>query len=99
MDWVTGLPPGGDKSYNTCLVIFDRFGETPIFLPCQNNDTAMDTALLVWNRVVSWIGIFTNTISYRDHKFTSALWTNSHQLFWNKAILLYSLPPTNQWSS
>ncbi|MBW0468708.1 hypothetical protein O181_008423 [Austropuccinia psidii MF-1] len=23
MDWVTGLPPGGDRSYNECLVIFD----------------------------------------------------------------------------
>ncbi|MBW0509165.1 hypothetical protein O181_048880 [Austropuccinia psidii MF-1] len=23
MDWVTGLPPGGDKSYNSCLVIVD----------------------------------------------------------------------------
>ncbi|MBW0506185.1 hypothetical protein O181_045900 [Austropuccinia psidii MF-1] len=25
MDWVTGLPPGGDRSYNACLVIFERF--------------------------------------------------------------------------
>ncbi|MBW0555681.1 hypothetical protein O181_095396 [Austropuccinia psidii MF-1] len=23
MDWVTGLPPGGDKSYNACIVIVD----------------------------------------------------------------------------
>ncbi|MBW0499726.1 hypothetical protein O181_039441 [Austropuccinia psidii MF-1] len=25
MDWVTGLPPGGDRSYNSCLVVVDRF--------------------------------------------------------------------------
>ncbi|MBW0571058.1 hypothetical protein O181_110773 [Austropuccinia psidii MF-1] len=25
MDWVSGLPPGGDQSYNACLVIVDRF--------------------------------------------------------------------------
>ncbi|MBW0532704.1 hypothetical protein O181_072419 [Austropuccinia psidii MF-1] len=25
MDWVAGLPPGGDRSYNACLVIVDRF--------------------------------------------------------------------------
>ncbi|MBW0570835.1 hypothetical protein O181_110550 [Austropuccinia psidii MF-1] len=81
MDWVAGLPPGGDRSYNACLVIVDRFSETPIFLPCQKDDTAMDTALLIWNRVVSWSGIFTNIISDRDLKFTSALWTNLHQLF------------------
>ncbi|MBW0539597.1 hypothetical protein O181_079312 [Austropuccinia psidii MF-1] len=81
MDWVTGLPPGGDTSYNACLAIVDRFSKTPIFLPCHKDDTAMDTALLIWNRVVSWTGIFTNTISDRYLKFTPALWTNLHQLF------------------
>ncbi|MBW0527078.1 hypothetical protein O181_066793 [Austropuccinia psidii MF-1] len=84
MDWVSGLPPGGDRSYNSCLVIVDRFSKTPIFLPCHKDDTAMDTALLTWNRVVSWTGIFTNIISDRDPKFTSALWTNIHQLFGTK---------------
>ncbi|MBW0593495.1 hypothetical protein O181_133210 [Austropuccinia psidii MF-1] len=33
MDWVTGLPPGGYRSYNACLVIADRFSKIPIFLP------------------------------------------------------------------
>ncbi|MBW0518199.1 hypothetical protein O181_057914 [Austropuccinia psidii MF-1] len=84
MDWVIGLPPGGERSYNACLVIVDRFSKTQIFLPCHKNDTAMDTALLVWDRVVSWTGIFTNTISDRDPKFTSVLWTNLHQLFGTK---------------
>ncbi|MBW0553002.1 hypothetical protein O181_092717 [Austropuccinia psidii MF-1] len=84
MDWVTGLPPGGDRSYNACLVIVDRFSKTPIFLPFHKDDTAMDKALLIWNRVVSWTGIFTNIISDRDPKFTSALWKNLHQLFRTK---------------
>ncbi|MBW0548765.1 hypothetical protein O181_088480 [Austropuccinia psidii MF-1] len=44
----------------------------------------MDTALLIWKRVISWTGIFTNIISYRDPKFTSALWKNIHQLFGTK---------------
>ncbi|MBW0513204.1 hypothetical protein O181_052919 [Austropuccinia psidii MF-1] len=52
MDWLSGLQPGGDRSYNACLVIFDRFSKTPIFLPCHKEDTAMDTALLIWNRVI-----------------------------------------------
>ncbi|MBW0537497.1 hypothetical protein O181_077212 [Austropuccinia psidii MF-1] len=64
MDWVTGLPPGGDRSYKGCLVIVDRFSRTPIFLPCHKDDTSMDTALLIWNRVVSWTGILTNIITY-----------------------------------
>ncbi|MBW0501138.1 hypothetical protein O181_040853 [Austropuccinia psidii MF-1] len=27
MDWVTALPPGGDKSFKSCLVLFDRYKE------------------------------------------------------------------------
>ncbi|MBW0479677.1 hypothetical protein O181_019392 [Austropuccinia psidii MF-1] len=54
MDWVTGWPPGSYRSYNAFLVIFDRFSKTSIFLPCHRDDTAMDTALLIWNIVVSW---------------------------------------------
>ncbi|MBW0470772.1 hypothetical protein O181_010487 [Austropuccinia psidii MF-1] len=84
MDWVTGLPPGGDRSCNACLVIFDIFSNTPIFLPCHKDDTAMDTALLIWNSAISWNGIFTNIINDRDHKFISSLWTNLHQLFGTK---------------
>ncbi|MBW0532238.1 hypothetical protein O181_071953 [Austropuccinia psidii MF-1] len=57
---------------------------TPIFKPFHKDDTAMDTALLIWNRVVSWTGILTNIISDRDPKFSSALWTNLHQLFGTK---------------
>ncbi|MBW0569590.1 hypothetical protein O181_109305 [Austropuccinia psidii MF-1] len=81
---VTGLPPGGDRSYNAFLVIVDRSSKTSIFLPCHTHDTAMDTALLIWNRVVSWTGIFTNIISDRVPKFSSALWKNIHQLFGTK---------------
>ncbi|MBW0565165.1 hypothetical protein O181_104880 [Austropuccinia psidii MF-1] len=44
----------------------------------------MDTALLIWNRVVSWTCIFTSIISDRDPKFTSALWKNLSQLFGTK---------------
>ncbi|MBW0525507.1 hypothetical protein O181_065222 [Austropuccinia psidii MF-1] len=84
MDLVTGLPPGGDRVYNSCLVIFERFSNTTIFLPFHNNDKPMYTALLIWNRVLSWTGIFTNIISDGDPKFTSALWKNLHKLFWVK---------------
>ncbi|MBW0516874.1 hypothetical protein O181_056589 [Austropuccinia psidii MF-1] len=81
MDWVTGLPPGGDRSYNSFLVIIERLSKTKIFQPCNKDDAAMDTASLMWNRVLSWTGIFTKIISERDCKFTSALWKSLHQLF------------------
>ncbi|MBW0491800.1 hypothetical protein O181_031515 [Austropuccinia psidii MF-1] len=35
MDWVTELPPSGDRSYNAGLAIVDRYSQTPIFLPCH----------------------------------------------------------------
>ncbi|MBW0556975.1 hypothetical protein O181_096690 [Austropuccinia psidii MF-1] len=84
MDWVTALPPSGDKGYNAFLVIVDRYSKTPIFLPCHKDDTAMDTALLLWSRVISHTGLFKNIISDRDPKFTSALWTNLHRFFGTK---------------
>ncbi|MBW0568446.1 hypothetical protein O181_108161 [Austropuccinia psidii MF-1] len=84
MDWVTALPPGGDKGYNACLVIVDRCSKTPIFLPSHKDDTAVDTALLICNRVISHNGLFKNIISDRDPKFTSALWINLHKLLGTK---------------
>ncbi|MBW0526934.1 hypothetical protein O181_066649 [Austropuccinia psidii MF-1] len=84
MDWVTGPPPWGSRIHNACLVIVDKFSKTPIFLPFHKDDKTMDTALIIWNRVVSWTGIFTNIISDRYPKLTSALWKNLHQLFGTK---------------
>ncbi|MBW0488264.1 hypothetical protein O181_027979 [Austropuccinia psidii MF-1] len=78
---VTALPPSGEKRYNACLVTLDRYSKTPIFLPCHKDATAMDTALLLWSRVISHSGLFKNIISDRDPKFTSSLWTNLHGLF------------------
>ncbi|MBW0574912.1 hypothetical protein O181_114627 [Austropuccinia psidii MF-1] len=107
MDWVTDLPPGGDRTpgrisrqslvidFTLHRVIVDRFSKTPIFLPCHKDDTAMDTALLIWNRVVSWTGICTNIVSERDSEFTSALWTNLNQLFGTKLSFSTAYHPQN----
>ncbi|MBW0556074.1 hypothetical protein O181_095789, partial [Austropuccinia psidii MF-1] len=40
MDWVTGLPSSGDKNYNMCLVIVEKYSKTPIFIPCHEGDTS-----------------------------------------------------------
>ncbi|MBW0460400.1 hypothetical protein O181_000115 [Austropuccinia psidii MF-1] len=84
MDWVTALPPGGDRSYNACLVLVDRYSKTTMFLPCHKDDTAMDTAIMIWNKFISHTGLFQNIISDRDPIFTSALWTKLHNLFGTK---------------
>ncbi|MBW0528285.1 hypothetical protein O181_068000 [Austropuccinia psidii MF-1] len=84
MDWVTALPQGGDRSYNACLVLVERYSKTPMFLPCHKDDTAMATAIMIWNKAISHTGLLQNIISDRDPKFTSALWANLHNLFGTK---------------
>ncbi|MBW0464812.1 hypothetical protein O181_004527 [Austropuccinia psidii MF-1] len=84
MDWVTALPPGGDKFFDACLVLVDRYRKTPMFLPCWKDDTAMATAIMIWNRVIIHTGLFQNIIGYRDLKFTSVLWKNLHNFFRTK---------------
>ncbi|MBW0483785.1 hypothetical protein O181_023500 [Austropuccinia psidii MF-1] len=93
MDWVTAIPPGGDKSNNACLVIVDRYSKTLIFLSFNENNTAMDTALLIWNRVISHTGLFKNIISDRDLKFTSALWRNLHKPLLTKLLVSTAYHP------
>ncbi|MBW0498276.1 hypothetical protein O181_037991 [Austropuccinia psidii MF-1] len=73
MDWVTALPPGGDRSYNAFLVVAYTYSKVPMFLPCLKDDTAMDTAIIIWNKGISHAGLFQNLISDRHPKFTSAL--------------------------
>ncbi|MBW0587878.1 hypothetical protein O181_127593 [Austropuccinia psidii MF-1] len=72
MDWVTALPPGGDRSYIDCLVLVDRYSTTPMFLPCHKDDTAMDTAVMICNKVISHTGLFQNIMRDREPKFTYA---------------------------
>ncbi|MBW0525765.1 hypothetical protein O181_065480 [Austropuccinia psidii MF-1] len=84
MHWVTALPPGGDRSFNACLVLFDRYSKTQMFLPFHKDETSMDTAMVICNRVNSHTGLFQNIISDRDPKFTSALRTNLHNRFGTK---------------
>ncbi|MBW0516968.1 hypothetical protein O181_056683 [Austropuccinia psidii MF-1] len=91
MGWVTALPPGADRSYNACLVLVDRYIITPMFLPCHKDDTAMDTAIMTWNKVISHTEIFQNSISERDPKLTSALWENLHNLL---EQIYHSIQPT-----
>ncbi|MBW0501576.1 hypothetical protein O181_041291 [Austropuccinia psidii MF-1] len=49
-DWATDLPPCGKEICNAVLVIVEVCRKTLTFLPCHKHDTAMDTALSIWNR-------------------------------------------------
>ncbi|MBW0509813.1 hypothetical protein O181_049528 [Austropuccinia psidii MF-1] len=65
MDWVTALPPGGDRNSHACLVLVDRYRKPPMFLPCHKDDTAMDTAIMIWNKVISHTRLFKNITNDR----------------------------------
>ncbi|MBW0462461.1 hypothetical protein O181_002176 [Austropuccinia psidii MF-1] len=80
MDWVTGLVPGGKENYNACLIIVDRFRKSMRCLPFHKEDTAMDTSLIFWNNIISTFRVPKMSISYRDPKFTSELWTNLYDM-------------------
>ncbi|MBW0472021.1 hypothetical protein O181_011736 [Austropuccinia psidii MF-1] len=60
------LPPGGERSFNACLVLVDRYRKTPMFLPCHTYYTALDTAIMIWNKAISHNGLFQDIISDRD---------------------------------
>ncbi|MBW0527558.1 hypothetical protein O181_067273 [Austropuccinia psidii MF-1] len=87
MDWITVLPAGGDRSYNACIVLVDRYSKNSMFLPCHKDDKAMETAIMIWHKFISHTGLFQNTISDRDQKLTSTLWKNLHNLFGTKLSL------------
>ncbi|MBW0504791.1 hypothetical protein O181_044506 [Austropuccinia psidii MF-1] len=64
-----------------------------MFLPFHKDDTPMDTAIMIWNNVISHTGLFQNIISDRDPNFPSELWTNLHNLFGTKLSLSTAYHP------
>ncbi|MBW0473906.1 hypothetical protein O181_013621 [Austropuccinia psidii MF-1] len=76
MNWVTEIVTVGKENFNSCLVIVDRYSKSVRCLPCQKEDTSMDTELLFWNNIIAKCGVSKITISDRDPKFTSEFWTN-----------------------
>ncbi|MBW0574897.1 hypothetical protein O181_114612 [Austropuccinia psidii MF-1] len=84
MDWVTGPVPGGKENYNAFLIIVDIFSNSMRFLPFHKEDTAMDTALLFWNNIISTCGVPVIIINDRDTKFTSEFRTNLYEMLGTK---------------
>ncbi|MBW0488780.1 hypothetical protein O181_028495 [Austropuccinia psidii MF-1] len=80
MDWVTELVPGRKENLNAFLVIFDRYSRSFRCLPCHKEDTAMDTALLFWNKIISTGGVPKIIISDKYPKFTSEFWINIYDM-------------------
>ncbi|MBW0463014.1 hypothetical protein O181_002729 [Austropuccinia psidii MF-1] len=84
MNWVTGLVPGGKQSFNSCLVIVDRYSKSVRCLACHKEDTAMDTYLLFWRKILSTCGVPKIIISDRDPKLKSECWKNLYDILGKK---------------
>ncbi|MBW0537615.1 hypothetical protein O181_077330 [Austropuccinia psidii MF-1] len=84
MVWATGLVPGGKGDFNDCLIIVNRSRKSMTCLPFQKEDTAMDTALLFWNNIISTCGVPKIIISDRYPKFTSEFQTNLYDMLGTK---------------
>ncbi|MBW0480695.1 hypothetical protein O181_020410 [Austropuccinia psidii MF-1] len=65
-------------------LIVDRFSKSMRCLPCYKEGTAMDTALLFWNNIISTCGVPKIIISDRNPKFTSEFWTNLYDMLGTK---------------
>ncbi|MBW0538508.1 hypothetical protein O181_078223 [Austropuccinia psidii MF-1] len=84
MDWVIQLVPGGKENFKAFLIIVYRFSKSIRCLPYHKEDTAMDTALLFWNNIISTCGVPKIIISDRDPKFTSEFWSNLYDMLGTK---------------
>ncbi|MBW0498422.1 hypothetical protein O181_038137 [Austropuccinia psidii MF-1] len=93
MDWVTRLFPGGKERFNACLIIVDRFSKSMRCLPCHKEDTAMDTALLFWNNIISTCGVPKIIISDRDPKLTSEFWKDLYDMLGTKLAISTAYNP------
>ncbi|MBW0519330.1 hypothetical protein O181_059045 [Austropuccinia psidii MF-1] len=66
------------------MIIVDRLRKSVKCLLCHKEDTAMDTALLFWNIIISTCGVPKIIISDRDTKFTSAFCTSLYDMLGTK---------------
>ncbi|MBW0505690.1 hypothetical protein O181_045405 [Austropuccinia psidii MF-1] len=99
IDWVTGIVPGGKENFKACLITVDSFSKSPRCLPCHKEDTAMDTALLFWNNIISTCGAPKIIISDRDPKFTSEFWTNLYDMLGTKFAFSTAYHPQKDGSA
>ncbi|MBW0473390.1 hypothetical protein O181_013105 [Austropuccinia psidii MF-1] len=93
MDWVIGLFLRGNENFNNFLVIVDRYSKSVRCLPCHKEDTAIHTALLFWNNIISTCGVPKIIISVREPKFTSEFWTHLHDMLGTKLAFYKAYHP------
>ncbi|MBW0539519.1 hypothetical protein O181_079234, partial [Austropuccinia psidii MF-1] len=74
MDFITQLPLS--NSFDSILVIVDRFSKTAVFIPTMSSITSLDLAHLFIKNIFSRKGLPSSIISDRGPLFVSSFWTN-----------------------
>lgn len=74
MDYVVGLPEAewNGQTYNSVLVVVDRFTRYAFYIPTTDRVTSVQTAQLLVDQVFTRLGFPLSIIADRDPKFTSA---------------------------
>ncbi|MBW0557037.1 hypothetical protein O181_096752 [Austropuccinia psidii MF-1] len=74
MDFITQLPLS--NSFDSILVIVDRFSKMAVFIPKMSSTTSLDLAHLFINNIFSKHGLPSRIFSDRGSLFVSSFWTN-----------------------
>ncbi|MBW0550578.1 hypothetical protein O181_090293 [Austropuccinia psidii MF-1] len=74
MDFITQLPLS--NSFDSILVIVDRFSKMAVFFPTMSSITSMDLAHLFIKNIFSKHGLPSSIVSDRGSLFVSSFWTN-----------------------
>ncbi|MBW0513437.1 hypothetical protein O181_053152 [Austropuccinia psidii MF-1] len=77
MDFITQLPPS--NSFDSILVILDRFSKMEIFIPKMSSVTSLALSHLFINNIISKHGLPSRIVSDRGSLFVSSFWTNLFQ--------------------
>ncbi|MBW0561442.1 hypothetical protein O181_101157, partial [Austropuccinia psidii MF-1] len=74
MDFITQLPLS--NSFDSILVIVDRFSKMAVFIPTMSSITSLDLAHLFIKNIFSKHGLPLSIVSDRGSLFVSSFWTN-----------------------
>ncbi|MBW0504643.1 hypothetical protein O181_044358 [Austropuccinia psidii MF-1] len=97
MDFITQLPL--TNSFDTILIVVERFSKREIFIPAYGTITALDLAQIFINHVFSKNGLPASTVSDRGPSFVSSIWTQLCQKLKISRDLLTSFNhETNGWT-
>ncbi|MBW0547217.1 hypothetical protein O181_086932 [Austropuccinia psidii MF-1] len=77
MDFITQLLLS--DSFDSILVIVDRFSKMAVFIPLMSSITSLDLAHLFIKNILSNHGLPSSIVSDRGSLFVSSFWTNCCQ--------------------